>query len=265
MANPRSLADPRTGELRFANMCVYSYPGAGKTVLWGSGDESVFIMDSDDGIDSARTFGSKALYQPCTDYDELAKLYEYVRHDLPKEKPAVKWVVWDSLTLFQDRALIDEIVVQAHDENPRQSEDVASQREYLINMNRIGKYVRMFVGLPINFGISCHVMVEQDPEGNLIYMPAVQGKNMASKVSGYCNIVGYLGRTPKGTRRMLTEPVGHYFAKDRFHALRSNGKGHIDNPTLPMIDDLLKRSREGGQASASPARPRRPRKAARTK
>ena len=253
------LGEPEAIDLRYINMCVYSWPGAGKTVLWGSGDKTVAIMDSDDGIDSALAQGSSALVLPVTEYDDLVNAYEWVRHDMPKERPDIKWVTWDSLTLFQNRALIDEITVEAHDQNPKQSEDVASMREYLINMNRIGKFVRMFMGLPVNFGISCHVVVDQDPEGNLLYMPAVQGKNMPSLIAGYMNVVGYLGQTPTGTRRLLTQPTGHYFAKDRFDALQTGGKGFLDNPTLPMIDRLIKgRRAKPGPAAAAPSRPRRP-------
>lgn len=261
MANPKSFVLNEALGQRPINMCVYSYPGAGKTVLWGTGDESVWIMDSDDGIDSAIAQQSKARFTPVTDYDTLATMAEYFAHDVAREHPEVRWVVWDSLTLFQDRALIDEITVQAHDDNPKQPEDIASMREYLINMNRIGKYLRMFVGMPINFGVSCHVQVESDPEGELIYMPAVQGKNMPSKTAGWMNVVGYYGETPSGNRRLLTQRTGHYFAKDRFNALRTGGKGHLDNPTLPQIEGLIR----GTRASAPAASPRRRRATTATK
>lgn len=267
MDRPKAYALDEDVTPRAINACIYSYPGVGKTALWGTGDRSVLIMDSDDGIDSAKALGSKALVVPVRDYDDLAGVAEWAQHDLHKEHPEVRWISWDSLTLFQDRALIDDLLVDAHAENPRQSEDVASQREYLMNMNRIGKYVRIFVGLPYNFGISAHVMTDVNPEDELIYMPAITGKragaSFSSFIMGYMNVVGYLGLTPSGTRRMLTQPTGHYFAKDRFHALRTNGKGHLDNPTLPKIEALIKGARSSGAAPASPSRPRRPvRKAA---
>lgn len=240
------------GHLVNVNMCIYSWPGGGKTVLWGSGNEHVAILESDpEGVQAARSQGFTPHVIPVTDYDDLIAAYEYVKHDMPKEHPEVSWVTWDSLTLFQDRALIDDVLMDAAAANPKQSEDVASMREYLINMNRIGKYVRMFVDLPINFGVSCHVMPDVTPDGEIIYMPAVQGKGMPSKIAGYMNVVGYLGIKADGTRRLLTETQEHYFAKDRFHALRTGSKGYIDDPTLPKIQKLVNASRK---ASGSPAR-----------
>lgn len=244
-----------------ANVGLMAFPGTGKTVLWGSGGEQTVIMNSDSAqsIISARRSGSKAQIIPVMDYEQLAEAYEWVKHEgIPKGE--VEWLVWDSLTLFQDRTLIDDILVDAHLENPRQSEDVASQREYLINMNRIGKWVRMLVELPCNVGISFHVMTGTDPDGETVWMPMLQGKKgeFASYICGYLNVVAYMGVTQGGTRRLITDRAyaKDYFVKDQFHALRTNGKGYMDNPTLPKIDSLIK-AVQPGAATCPPVRRRR--------
>lgn len=268
MTRPRSLAQIGSGQdptLHSINMCVYSHPGEGKTAFWSSGNERVLILDSDPGMgtQTAIPLGFKPYVMPVTDYEELQQAYEFCKHDLKTDLPGVTWVVWDSLTLFQDRTLIDDIMPDAIAENPRQEEFVPSRREYLINMNRIGRYVRLFVDLDINFGLSCHV--EQDTEGgDTLLMPQVQGKNMPSKIAGYMNVVGYLGKAEvedagqkKTVQRLLTRRVGKFYAKDRFNALVP----HVDKPTLPKVEALINEKRNGSPApSASPAR--RPTKAA---
>lgn len=236
MSRPVSVYNLQSDHWRSSiNMIVYGYPGEGKTVFWGSG-ENVLIMDSDHGIDSARALGSKADAASVTDYRELDELYEWIKND---PSHGYKWIVWDSLTLFQDRTLIDEIMVNAAMENPNQDEDVPAVRHYLKNMNRIGKYVRAFTALPINFGISCHVTTETDQDGNNVLMPLVQGKGMPSKVAGYMNVIGFLGKAQtddgKAVQRMLTQKVGRFYAKDRFNRL---GK-HVDKPTLPKIEQMI--------------------------
>jgi hypothetical protein len=178
-----------------------------------------------------------------TDYDELQEVYEWLKEDKPQ---GFKWVVWDSLTLFQDRTLIDDIMVEAVDKNPRQEMYVPSKREYFINMNRIGQYVRQFIKLPYNIGISCLAdmvpMPGVDTEG-MTLMPMVQGKGMNSKVAGYCNVVGYMHKRPVpkeggGTKLVQSiqfQPDNRTHAKDRFGCL---GK-FIDQPSLAKINSAV--------------------------
>lgn len=257
MTRPKSLVRIGSGDpsLHTINMCIYSHPGEGKTALWGTGNERVLILDSDPGMgtQTCGSLGNTPHVIPVTEYGDVQEVYEYVKHEMPKDLPEVKWVVWDSVTLFQDRALIDEIMPDAVAENPRQEEFVPSRREYLMNMNRIGRYIRLFVDLPtINFGMSAHVIVETDvSDGSTVWMPAVQGKGMASKVAGYMNVVGYLGKAQVGEgndkktiNRLLTRRVGKFYAKDRFNAL---GK-HVDMPTLPKIEQLIEAKKSSAPA-----------------
>lgn len=233
--------DEDGGDLSTINMMIYGYPGIGKSVFWGTGGPKTLMMDSDSGgTEAARAQGSKAKRIRVNDYDQLDRVYQHLAHD----KHGFRWVVWDSLTLFQDRALIDDILPDAAALNPKQSAHVASQREYLINQNRIGNYVRLFADLPVNFGISCHVMIGEDGEaedGGIILKPDIRGKkgSFSSYIAGYMNVVCYYGRTPAGKRRLITERQDKYFAKDRFDALRTGGKPFLDNATLPNVDKMI--------------------------
>lgn len=264
MARPRSLVPLQESQsVQQINFCLYSHPGEGKTVFWGTGNERIIILDCDPGrgTQSAKALGSTALTMQVTDYDELQEAYEYCKHELHKDFPKVEWISWDSLTLFQDRTLIDDIMVDAVAENSKQDEYVPSQRQYLQSMNRIGRYVRLFVELPFHFGVSCHVEMEKDDkDGSSLWMPQIQGRNMPSKIAGYMNVVGYMDKAKikeNGkevlVQRILFERVGKFYAKDRFNTA---GK-HVDRPTLPKVEQLLLKSIGASAAAPTPIRRRR--------
>jgi hypothetical protein len=193
----------------------------------------------------------------------MDQVYDWLKGDHPSD---FRWVVWDSQTLFQDMALIDDVMVDAAAENPKQEEFVPSKREYLINMNRLGRMTRQLAKLPYNLGISFHVMTTTESGGDgTIFMPQVQGKNMPSKIAGYMNVIGYMDKyTPPGSDRkvqsILFQREGRYYAKDRWNAL---GK-RVDRPTLPKIEGLIEQRRAemiaanagGKPATKAPTLPR---------
>lgn len=268
MARPQSIHKMEDAELSTINMMIYGHPGEGKTPFWGTGGEGLLLMDSDNGYESAMATGSKAHRAPATTYDEVTDVYEWLKNDVckgrgPELMPEFEfqWVVWDSLTLFQDRTLIDDLMETAINDRSRVGSEhdrwVPSMREYRVDHNRISTLVRQFVSLPINFGISCHVLVDSDQEGHTIWMPSVQGKGMASKVSGYMNVVGMMGHTPekKTPRILFQQGETKFYARDRFMALGN----HMDNPTVPKIVSAIdaKRNGQGNPAAATPIRRRR--------
>lgn len=257
-SRPASYMKPGEDDPSLAkiNFLIYSHPGEGKTAFWGTGSESVLFMVSDpEGIITARSLGSRPHSIQVTDYEELQECYEWLNGSAEPKKNGIKWVVWDSLTLFQDRVLIDDVMVDAIADNDKQEEFVPSRREYLINMNKIGRYVRQFVALPFNFGVSCHAMTTTESGGDgTILMPQVQGKNMPSKISGYMNVVGYLHKAKEGEvamQRLQVRRQGRVYAKDRFNwpdrkqgSVLGGTAGHMDRPTLPKVETLIEEWRK---------------------
>ena len=245
MARPASYVGP--GDLDLINakikMGIYSHPGEGKTVFWGSGGTDVLFINSDpEGTISATAQGHRYHVVDAYDWDDMEQVYDWLKGDQPD---TFRWIVWDSLTLFQDAALIDDIMVDAHAENPKQEEFVPSRREYLVNMNRMGRMVRQLAKLPYNLGISFHVMTTTESGGDgTLFMPQVQGKNMPSKISGYMNVVGYMDKrkdeeTDKTVQSILFQRQGRHYAKDRWAALGSR----VDRPTLPKVEGLIEERR----------------------
>jgi hypothetical protein len=256
MSRPKSYVQPGGFDYENApiNMALYSHPGVGKTVLWGSGQQDVLIMKSDpEGTISAHAQGFKFHEVDCVNYDDLESVYDWLKGDKPQQ---FKWVVWDSVTLFQESVMQTDIMAEAALLNPNQDPDVPSMREYLKNMTRIKDYIRKFSLLPYNFGASFLASrTEEFGTDGTIWMPQVQGKNMPSTISGYMNVVGYMGKAKtedkKTVQRAMFRSADRYYAKDRWDALGAS----MDRPTLPKIEKLIESRRQ--QMIADATKPKR--------
>lgn len=260
---PQSMHDVQDAEMQSINLMIIAHPGTGKTPFWGTGGKRLLLLDADDGYESAKATGSKCVRMAVHDYDDLEQAYQYCASTEGQKE--FGWVVLDSITIFQERALIDDLMVDAIAMNPNQHEFVPSKREYGINHNRLGRYIRQFVALPMNFGVSAHVMIESDPnDGSTLWYPAVQGKNMPSKMMGYMNVVAVMSQVPvikddkptgRTVPRMLFQREGKFFARDRFGVLGH----HMDNPTVTKITDLVTPQLGKAEEAEAPA-PRRRRR-----
>lgn len=265
-SRPASYCRPGEDDPSLAKISalIYSHPGEGKTVLWGTGSERVCFLASDpEGIISARSLGYRPHSIQVTDYEELDQALDWFEGSAEPKKNGIKWIVWDSLTIFQDRALIDDIMADAAAENPKQDMDVPSKREYMQSQSRIGRAVRRLIDLDdFNIGISCHVMDAEAPGGNgLTFLPLIQGGgrtgNFSKKLCGYMNVVGYLGKTQvdgKLVQRLTLRQDGKIYGKDRFNVIGGSG-GYMDRPTLPKIEALVddwRKKMKGNSGTAAP-------------
>lgn len=233
---------------RYIRPIIYADPGAGKTVLIGTGERTLILnADGKEGTDSAARFNSQAHEWEVKSYDDLTEAHRFLRRGGVKE---YRWVWLDGVTLFQETGM-DDVMKEMLRKRPDRDPDVPDKGEYLKNQIKLSAWIRDMRRLNINFGITAHVMRIEDEDGEVQYLPAIRGSQgaLASKICGYFSIVGHLRpRADKkgGSKKtewpgniVFTVPHGtnaKFYGKDRYHAL--NGK--MVNPTIPKIEAAVK-------------------------
>jgi hypothetical protein len=112
-----------------------------------------------------------------------------------------------------------------------------------------------------HFGIMAHPHEGQHPtndEGGFLLRPYVQGKQMTEKICGYGNLVAFLELMESEEhgkwRRLHTQESPRWYAKDQYDAFP---KGYIDNPTIPMMHDAIKKAMRGSRTTTTTSSPRR--------
>lgn len=242
------MPKPVTKQQKSINFCLYADPGSGKTGFLGSHDKPVLIADADPGTETIASLNGTADVEVCEDFADLHELYETIKNGgFSKD---YDWFWLDSGTIFQERALHDEVLPEAIAANPHRSKAggayVPDVREYLIVQNQLSKLIRHFVGLPINFGFTAMAdLYEYGEDAEERYMPMIQGGDgkLSAKLCGYMNVVGYM-RTlddeddEEFHNAILFRKTGKFYAKDRFDALGDM----MEDPTLADVTSRIRRS-----------------------
>jgi hypothetical protein len=228
---------------------IYGEPGVGKSTLAASSSEIgrtlILSADRPDAHEAARNLGYTPDVIDITQHQDLTDAYQMLRHGGYKE---YSWVWLDSGTLYQEN-LMDEHLAEVVAAKPHRDPDVPDKPEYLRTQVRLQKWVRAMRGVPINWGITAHVMSTVDEEdGEVHYMPAFQGGRgaLSSKLCGYVGVVGRLnvravtitkeGKKVKRTQRVLqVQPQGKFYAKDGFNSMGNE----IVRPTMAMMMKLI--------------------------
>jgi hypothetical protein len=241
---------------RFVKIFLYGEPGVGKTRFVGSSGEGTLILrPPTDHTDSI--IGAPVEEWVIHDWTEMNEALEYLRLEGKKHS----WVWLDSISLWQEIGL-DDIWQAEVQRKPSRKEYGRDKGEYGRNMERLAEWVRHVVGADaFNFGITAHVFEGETLDGELKYMPYVQGKNMSQKIQGYMNIVAYLEKKRndqgKVTRTVLhTDESENWVAKDQFNALAGQ-KGRIIRPTVPELMKFVDAARAKAQPASRPRRSRR--------
>jgi AAA domain len=262
----RNVSKGRSTKL---SVMQYGEPGIGKTVLVGTSGKlgkTLIIRPPVDHTDSIEDTSNVDEWV-VNDWTAMDDVLLYVRTD-GWEK--YEWIWLDSLTLWSDQG-IDDIWEQLIDDKPHRARWGLDKGEYWLNMQRIQRWVRHMVGTPgFHFGMTAHVDKapvsenEEDTEEKL--MPAIQGKNMPSKMCGYMNVVGYyhwesLGRSKTPTRVLSLDSTPDYYAKDQFSSTEG---GRIVNPTMPKLVEAIV-AKHGSKNGKPPSSRRTSRRRATTK
>ena len=219
------------------NMLVYAEPGVGKTPFI-AGSEKCLILDSDAGLDSAALAGSTAEAIEIEDHVALFDIYEWLKH----EKHDFKWVWWDGITLYQEKGL-EAVMADLVTQKPHRDIDLPDRGEYRTNYGRILRFVRHMSALPVNFGITAHVMYDQDFD---MHVPLVAGGTKAgpmwTRVCGYMGVVAYLRQAKTknlGKHWALHAERGYkdFYAKDRYSVI-----GTMRQPTVPDVEAAIRKA-----------------------
>lgn len=256
MGKPDAIRPVADDDRRFVRFMLFGEPGIGKTRFAGTGERTLFLCNRPDETIAAAANGSKAEQWHTGDYEALTEAYEWLRHEGLRGPDAYRWVWLDNASIFQDQGLdqIMEAVVMAR---PHRSVFKPDKPEYGENQNRMSKLVRQFCDLPVNFGMTAHVMRMEGEDGEVVHMPAFQGGDgkFSQKLCGYMNVVGYMKIVSvdgKRRRRICLNKTGTYYAKDRYD---STEKGRLDFPTIPkFMEGVNKKFPDAGKPPPRPAK-----------
>lgn len=232
---PDEITDLEDGLSEFANVLIYSDPGDGKTPLAVTAPNHL-LLECDRGLKSAAISGAKGKKWVIEDYNDLTKAYDYMRNT---GCARFEWLILDSLTMFQDRGL-DHIMDDLHAIKPHREVWAADRGEYGQNMNRLSRFVRNLVDLPVNVIVTCTKFVSEveQADGSTVaeYWPMVKGVNMPQKISSMFDIVAHLQRVSFKKDPTKEYPVlstvrrDGWYARDRYGAI-----GRMPNPTIPKV------------------------------
>lgn len=220
------------------NFLIHSDTGAGKTVLAANLPDCL-ILAIEKGTISAKRRGSKAKVWKIKTWAELIEAFEWLRDTTEAGTCPFKWVVIDSLTAAQVkclRAIMDKVVA----DNPSRDPDIPAPGDHFKWQLLMKRMVLDFVEMDINVCFLAQSMQKEDPDGEDIILPLIEGKDyqISAWVCAQVHLLAYLKKTSKGkgddrrvTRRLYVNDHPMYWCKDRYDVL---GR-YIDNPDIVAI------------------------------
>lgn len=239
------------------NWLIYGRSGCGKTVMGGQLPGRVLIIANEKGTIAAKRQGSKAKVWKITIWEDLVKAYEWLANggcDL------FDWIVIDSITDMQYKCIrwIMRNVVKA---KPHRDQDIPAIDDHFKWQLSMKRMLVDFNDLPINVMWTAQEMIREDPEGEDIVLPLIEGKDyqISSWACAQMDVVGHLelkpvikevnGKKAKSfTRRLTVNESPPVFAKDRYGVL---GRV-IDSPSVAVMIKTIADSETGRPTRTAP-------------
>ena len=208
------------------NILCHGDTGAGKNRLWGHllANGRGVVLAIEEGSISIKKAGMKGVKViRCRSWPDIVGAYEWLRdHD-----DAFEWVMIDSITKAQSLCIrhIMEMVLLA---NPERDPHIPAQGDYFKWQLSIKQMVEDFNELPMNTIWLARSMVKENPDGEDIIVPSIEGKDygISAWVCGEMSLLCYLKKDTKGTgdnkkivRKLYTNEHKTYWCKDWYDVL----------------------------------------------
>jgi hypothetical protein len=227
------------------NILCHGDTGAGKNRLWGHLPRLVIIAceTGSVSIKKAGIRGVKVI--PCHSWPDIVGAYEWLR-DNPDE---YDWCMFDSITKAQSMCIrhIMEMVVLA---NSERDPHIPAQGDHFKWQLSIKQMVEDFNELPINMVWLSRSMVKENPDGDEIVVPSIEGKDygMSAWVCGEMSLLCYLRKDTEGTgksarvvRKLYTNEHAKYWCKDWYdvlpHVMKFESEVGVANKIVKMLHD----------------------------
>lgn len=227
------------------NIMCHGHTGAGKNRLWGRLPKLVVlaIEEGTVSIKKAGITGVKVIR--CRSWPDIVRAYEW----LEEHPDEFDWVMIDSITKAQALCIrhIMKLVVQA---NPNRDPLIPAQGDHFKWQLSIKQLVMDFNELPMNTIWLARSMVKEDPDGDEIIVPSIEGKDygISAWVCGEMSLLCYLKKERKGkgrdaqvVRKLYTNEHSTYWCKDWYdvlpHVIEFKSEVGVAQKIIDMIDE----------------------------
>lgn len=257
-----------TGDAEHKKLMIYGDSGCGKTVLASQLPGRVLYLAGEPGYISAARQGGKGKVHAIPDTATALAALNYLEEG---GWAKYDWVVPDGLSTMNNRWLLS-YTAEAFDRNPasRAHRNLPDKPDYFNAQNFTKSWVSRMIDLPVNVLVTAHAMRPEDPDGDLLVYPQIQGKGyeVANAVAGLFHVVGYMEMAiEEGTealrRRVLWQRYKSrktgttYFAKDQYDVLGLwSDIRDPDNPRGVTMPDVIGKIDASNNGKPSKARKR---------
>lgn len=261
------------------NILCHSDTGGGKTVMW-SRLPNVLILALEEGAVSAKRWERKhprpksagiIKVWKCPTLENFVEAYEWCLDAIENGTFPFEWVLIDSITGAQSR-ILRAIMRDVVKNNKTRDPDIPAIQDHFKWQLMLKRMVTDWNELPVNVVWLARSMNKEDPEGEDIVVPLIEGKDyqISAWVCGEMHLVCYLKKVHKGkgesakmVRKLYTNEHAMYWCKDRYdilpHVITSPDANKIvqtiiDSGAAPIVETKPVVSKSSTTKKKAPAK-----------